>query len=240
MLSLRTFTLAFGADQPLYGIQAYVDRDIEAGEIGAVEDTARACLDVLLEAQPSGPYLIGGHSIGGHVAYEMAALLEEAGESVLLLSLLDPAAPHTLRKRGRLVARARELTGTGSEPRRPQPHLAVVSAISRRLQSVTRGANAPGAASVEADARLWMRNLEAVEREHRPRSYSGRVMIYTTGDGARYTGSATLGWERYVSGPLEARRVPGDHVSMLLDPNVEALAAAMDADIREVQAATGP
>jgi thioesterase domain-containing protein len=84
-----------------------------------------------------------------------------------------------------------------------------------------------------------MRNLEAVEREHRPRPYSGRVMIYSTGDGARYTGSATLGWERYVSGPLDVQRVPGDHVSMLSDPNVDVLAAAMDADIREAQAATG-
>jgi thioesterase domain-containing protein len=237
MLSLRKLSDAFGAEQPLYGIQAYVDRDIEAGNIGGVADTARACLDVLLEVQPSGPYMIGGHSIGGHVAYEMAALLEEAGESVLLLSLLDPAAPHTMRRGGRLLARARDLTGTGSEPRRPQPHMAVLSALSRRVGALRPdGAASPGASGFEDDSRLWMRNLEAVERAYRPRSYRGRVMIYSTSDGARYTGSATLGWDRYVEGPLDVRRVPGDHVSMLSDPNVDVIAAAMDADIRDAQA----
>jgi amino acid adenylation domain-containing protein len=238
MLTLRKFSAAVGPDQPLYGIQAHIDRDIEAGDISGVEETAAGCLAALLEVQPSGPYMIGGHSIGGHIAYEMATKLEEAGESVVLLSLLDPAAPHTLRRAGRVVARARELTGTGSEPRRPQPHLAAMSALARRVQSLLRNAaSAAPEATVDEDPEVWMRNLEVVERRYRPRPYGGRVKVYTTSDGARYTGSATLGWDRYVSGPLDVHRVPGDHVSMLYEPNVDVLAAAMDADIRAAQLA---
>jgi amino acid adenylation domain-containing protein len=236
MLALRTITTALGHDQPVYGIQAYLDRDVEAGRVDPVEQTAGDCLQALLDVQPSGPYMIGGHSIGGQIAYEMATRLLEAGERVLLLALLDPAAPHTLRRPGRLVARARELTGTGSEPRRPQPHKAALSALARRVRSAA-GANGTADDSSDADDDgVWTRNLEAVEREYRPRRYTGSVMLYTTSDGARYTGHATLGWDKNVSGPLEIRRVPGDHVSMLYEPNIEVVAAELDTAVRAAQA----
>jgi thioesterase domain-containing protein len=185
--------------------------------------------------------MIGGHSIGGHIAYEMATRLQEDGESIVLLSLLDPPAPHTLRKVGRMIARARELSGTGSEPRRPRAHMAALSALKRRVrtraESAVRSATDNGG---DPDPGAWMRNLEAVERQYRPRGYAGRVMVYTTSDGARYTGSPTLGWDRHVRGPLTVHRVPGDHVSMLYEPNIDAVAAAMDAHIRAVQLPAQP
>jgi amino acid adenylation domain-containing protein len=235
MLALRTITTALGHEQPLYGIQAYLDRDIEAGRVDPVEEAAADCLAALLEVQPDGPYIIGGHSIGGQIAYEIATRLVEAGKEVRLLVLLDPAAPHTLRRPGRLLARARELTGTGSEPRRPDLHRAAFAALTRRVRSVA-GANGHDATVDEGENDgLWTRNLEAVEREYQPRAYSGRVMLYTTSDGARYTGHATLGWDKYVTGPLEMRRVPGDHVSMLYQPHIDVLASAIDADVRAAQ-----
>jgi amino acid adenylation domain-containing protein len=237
MLALRRFSSALGPDQPLYGIQALIDRDIEAGGLGGVSEIAEPCLAALLEAQPQGPYILAGHSIGGHVAYEMAARLEARGETVLLLGLLDPAGPHTMRLLGRAKARALELTGLGSEPRRSGALAAVRQRLAARLlrtvPTAPDGTPMPGPSA-------WMRNLRAIEQRYDPPRYPGRVVAYTTAENRRYTGSPTLGWDRYVDGPLEVRRVPGDHVSMLLDPNVEALAAAMDADIREVQAATRP
>lgn len=41
------------------------------------------------ELQPNGPYFIGGRSLGGMVAFEMAQQLRERGEQVGLLALLD-------------------------------------------------------------------------------------------------------------------------------------------------------
>jgi thioesterase domain-containing protein len=201
-----------------------------------VPEIAAQCLDALLEARPSGPYILGGHSIGGHVAYEMAAQLQAAGETVLLLGLLDPAGPHTMRWRGRARARGLELSGLGSEPRRG----GMLSLVGRRLVSRVR----PQAQSTEPDEpqrpSAWMRNLRAIEQAYDPPRYTGPVVAYTTAENRRYTGSAALGWDRYIDGPLELRPVPGDHVSMLLEPNVDAVAAAMDADIREAQAAAAP
>jgi thioesterase domain-containing protein/acyl carrier protein len=242
MLTLRKFSAALGPDQPLYGIQALIDREIEEGAIGGVPAVATECLAALREAQPSGPYILAGHSIGGHIAYEMAARLRAAGETVLLLGLLDPAGPHTLRWRGRTAARFLELTGLGSEPRRSGAHRAVISAVRQRLMPpeesaahAADGADGADGAGEPSDS-AWMRNLTAIERGYHPPQYAGKVVAYTTAENARYTGSPKLGWQRYVDLPIEVRRVPGDHVSMLLDPNVEVVAAAMDLDIRDAQA----
>jgi thioesterase domain-containing protein len=50
-------------------------------------------LDETVRIQPRGPYRLGGHSFGGHVAYEMARILHERGETVEFVALLDTYAP---------------------------------------------------------------------------------------------------------------------------------------------------
>jgi thioesterase domain-containing protein/acyl carrier protein len=241
MLTLRKISAALGPDQPLYGIQAFNDDDIEAGDIDGVAPTAQECLDALRDAQPNGPYILAGHSIGGHIAFEMAMQLQAAGEQVLLLGLLDPPAPHTLRWPARLAARGLELTGMGSEPRRRGVHKAAFSAAVRTIRARAKGGETTVYGEEYEDGpSAWMRHLFAIERAYEPGRYAGRVITYTTADGARYTGSKTLGWHRYVDGSIEVRRIPGDHVSMLLEPNIDVLAAAVDADVRDAQRRISP
>jgi enterobactin synthetase component F len=240
MLTLRKFSAALGPSQPLYGIQAFLDKDIDEGKIDGVEAAASGCLDALLAARPHGPYILAGHSSGGMIAFEMALRLQEAGEPVLFVGLLDPPAPHTLRWRGRLKARALELTGIGSERGRTAAWSAALAKIRARLAPGPGPGPAAEQGGAQAGTSLWMENLAVIERRYEPRRYPGPVVVYATADGARYTGSRTLGWERYVDGPMEVRRVPGDHVSMLHEPNVDVVAEAMDADIREAQAAAAP
>ncbi|HYX25875.1 MAG TPA: amino acid adenylation domain-containing protein, partial [Thermoanaerobaculia bacterium] len=76
-----------GPDRPFYGLQA---RGREAGEepLTAVAEMAALYLDAVRRAQPHGPYLLGGWSFGGLVAYEMAQRLTAAGEKVGVLALL--------------------------------------------------------------------------------------------------------------------------------------------------------
>jgi thioesterase domain-containing protein len=45
----------------------------------------------LRSLRPKGPYYIGGYSIGGVIAIELARLLQGAGEDVPVLFLLDPS-----------------------------------------------------------------------------------------------------------------------------------------------------
>ena len=61
----------------------------------SLEAIAAQYVRTIQSIQPRGPYLLIGRSFGGLAAFEMAVQLEERGESVALLALLDslPAAP---------------------------------------------------------------------------------------------------------------------------------------------------
>ncbi len=75
-------------DQPLYGIQA---RGLDGQEQlpGSVGEMAADYLKQIRAVQPSGPYHLLGWSFGGVVAHAIATLLQQAGEQVPLLALLD-------------------------------------------------------------------------------------------------------------------------------------------------------
>ena len=64
-------------------------------------------IEILKRYQPNGPYLLGGWCYGGVVAHEMACQLEEAGEQVRHLFLLDA---HAL-DRQELVTLAKSMRG---------------------------------------------------------------------------------------------------------------------------------
>ena len=237
MLTLRRFSAALGEDQPVYGLQAFADDQIEVGRLVPVEATATECLEVLREVRPHGPYLLAGHSIGGHIAFEMACRLEAEGEEVAFLGLLDSAAPHTQRRAGRVKARVQELSGVGPERRRAALVRSVISALRARLRR-SRGEAPPPVdpqATRPEDA-AWMRNLGRVERRYRPPAFHGDAVVYTTEDGRRWTGSRTLGWHGHVDGSLRTCQVPGDHLTMLLEPNVRTLVEEMRGDLRAAQA----
>ncbi|EMD96875.1 hypothetical protein COCC4DRAFT_82412 [Bipolaris maydis ATCC 48331] len=61
-----------------------------------VEGVSRLYLNEIKRRQPSGPYLIGGWSAGGVMAYEVAQQLVNAGEKVESLVLIDAPCPVAL------------------------------------------------------------------------------------------------------------------------------------------------
>ncbi|MFI5533587.1 amino acid adenylation domain-containing protein [Kitasatospora sp. NPDC051853] len=56
---------------------------------GSMRELALEYLELIRKVQPEGPYLLIGHSFGGLMAYEIAALLRELGEPVGLVGALD-------------------------------------------------------------------------------------------------------------------------------------------------------
>ena len=60
-----------GRDQPFYGLQSR-GVDGETAPYTSVEDIAYHYVQAIQTVQPAGPYLLGGHSFGGHIAFEMA------------------------------------------------------------------------------------------------------------------------------------------------------------------------
>ncbi|OJJ70061.1 hypothetical protein ASPBRDRAFT_31942 [Aspergillus brasiliensis CBS 101740] len=65
----------------------------DIGYLPSVEELAGIYLKEIKKRQPTGPYLLGGYSMGGVVAFEATRQLVEAGEVVERLVLLDSASP---------------------------------------------------------------------------------------------------------------------------------------------------
>jgi amino acid adenylation domain-containing protein len=88
-LEIATF---MGTERPFYAIQP---RGIEPGESfhDSIEEMAADYVDAVRRTQSKGPYLFAGWSFGGAVIFEMARILEQAGETVPLLIMIDAPEP---------------------------------------------------------------------------------------------------------------------------------------------------
>ncbi|MDC0708552.1 SDR family NAD(P)-dependent oxidoreductase [Stigmatella sp. ncwal1] len=83
-----------GIDSPLFGIEQF-DMDGNIFLLPTIEEMASRYIDSLRTAQPEGPYVLGGYSFGGIVAFEMAYQLNQRGEEVSNLVLIDSLMPGT-------------------------------------------------------------------------------------------------------------------------------------------------
>jgi ribosomal-protein-alanine acetyltransferase len=82
---------ACGDDQPFFVLETYrFDGEDRAPTVEAI---ARAHIQAMRQVQGCGPYRLGGFCNGGVLAYEMARQLEEDGEQVEFLGLVNPSAP---------------------------------------------------------------------------------------------------------------------------------------------------
>jgi surfactin synthase thioesterase subunit len=84
-----------GAEQTFYGLQSWGVGDGHLPLTDLSEMAARY-LEAVCSVQPEGPYQLGGWSMGGLVAFEMAQQLRNRGENISLLALLDTHTPNVL------------------------------------------------------------------------------------------------------------------------------------------------
>jgi amino acid adenylation domain-containing protein len=76
-------------DQPFYCFENY-NMYNSGTRVRGIASLAETYIKLLRELVPQGPYILGGWSFGGLVAFEMACQFEAAGETVEHLYLLDP------------------------------------------------------------------------------------------------------------------------------------------------------
>lgn len=77
-----------------------------------IRQIAAHYIEILKRRQPKGPYLLGGWCYGGMVAHEMACQLEQAGEDVRYLFMLDSHATTSERLRKSFKAMSSEVNRT--------------------------------------------------------------------------------------------------------------------------------
>jgi thioesterase domain-containing protein/acyl carrier protein len=92
----RAFIDEVSQDRPIYLFQA-PGLDGRIKPLGSIEEIASAYVTSMRQVQPKGPYYIGGLCSGAFITLEMCNQLEDVGDSVARLILLDPyTAPRAL------------------------------------------------------------------------------------------------------------------------------------------------
>jgi amino acid adenylation domain-containing protein len=84
----RDLAINLGTEHPVYGLDA-PGRDGLSILPHSVADHASQLISQLRQQQPQGPYILLGYSSGCSVAFEIASQLEQQGEKVSLLAILD-------------------------------------------------------------------------------------------------------------------------------------------------------
>ncbi|MDQ2093166.1 type I polyketide synthase [Rhodalgimonas zhirmunskyi] len=245
VLNLRHLAHLLGTDRPFYGLQA---RGL-LGDDAPHESIPEAARDYLAEmraVQPEGPYMLGGFSGGGIIAYEIAQQLKAAGEEVAMLVMLDTPLPQRrpLTGRDRMAIQMQELKAGGFayplkwlvrriawevEKRRAKDESVAGNAAVTFHDTAIEQAFLGAVATYELtpwDGPLALFRPPLVGKwEVAPGRWVNSERAYVTNDND---------WGPYA--PLvEVVEVPGDHDSMVLEPNVRVLAARMKRAIEDAE-----
>ena len=239
------------ADRPLYGVRA---RGIHGSERlpDTLAEMAADYVAAIRSLQPSGPWILGGWSLGGVIAAEVARQLVAAGDVVDRLLLIDSALPGEsvpADDDGRRIHAGMEY-GLDVDLEQlsrmsPDEQLPFLWQHARRLGVVDEGTPEELANRVLADLRTLFAHHVVLCEKHRLEAcpidavlFRPREVPFDVG------GPADRGWGGFVR-TVEVRMVPGHHHSMVMQPHAAALALAVDEALAEtadrgVDAAVSP
>ncbi len=245
----RALARCLGPEQPFYALQA---AGIEEGETAFddLPEMAAAYVRSLIDVQPRGPYLLGGWSFGGVVAFEMAGQLRARGAEVRRLVLLE-AGPPGLVEAGDpaddtdlLRLFIRDLEGLHGDV-----------AAAERLRGLGEDQDLPGLLALARRHGLAVGELSEPElrrRLHVFRCHQRALIGYRPAVGdvpvilchsrelaADELAQAVAGWNAVATTPIAVHAVPGDHYSMLAEPNVRLLAELLQRSTGEPDAGGG-
>ncbi|GAB7187025.1 peptide synthase [Kitasatospora sp. Ki12] len=213
-------------DVPLYGLQA---RGIDGtGELaGSVSEMAADYLQQIRAVQPSGPYHLLGWSFGGVVVQEIAVQLQEAGEKVGALVILDayPAA-HAADDGGEETEESPEAVSfqTAEGDGRDE-------GLTRLTERIRRESGRVLGAISEDELGLLVRvfrNNARLQDEHRPGRFDGDALLVAAMEGRPPETETVQRWTPYVSGEITETRLACTHLEMLHTGNLGQVWASVE------------
>ena len=231
------------SDRPFYVLHPLGCVDHEKPEF-SIASLAAEYAGQVRSIQPKGPYLLGGHSVGGVVAFEMAQQLQQQGERVAVLALFDTWYP----TRGwrywvnriagrRFVRHLRALWRRKHGEWLAYLRCALGTRRQRERHAGVRGEAAPGEAN---PAKLYWRPFRnAYVRalaQYVPKPYAGRPIMFLSSKEAKQILDPRLMWRRVATEGLEVLRLPGDHLTLMREPSVCLLAEALGSRLANAQA----
>ncbi|MEU1472661.1 amino acid adenylation domain-containing protein [Streptomyces sp. NPDC005761] len=222
-----------GREQPVYGIQA---RGLVHDEPlpRTLEDEAADYVQRIREVQGRGPYRLLGWSVGGVLAHTVAVLLQECGEEVELLALLDAFPAEQWRERpapeeGDALTAVLRMAGferTGELTRED------VLATLRRAGSPLAGL-ADGTLSKIVDI---VPNHARMMREHVHRGFTGDLLFFTAAAPRAEDWLTREAWRKHVSGEVVNHDLDATHPQLMQGRFLDTIGEVLAARLKELDA----
>ena len=246
VLFWRDLARHLGSDQPFYALQPQ-GLDGKEHLHGRVEEMAAHYIRDIRTLQPEGPYFIGGHCIGGLIAFEMAQQLHLQGERVGLLALFDSYAPRGessarrslafryRRQLIRLFQTASLHVGNVSVLEPKERFLYIKGKFNKALYKLYM---AVGRAWVPAarNRRNILNAATQAARSYHSKVYPGKITLFrATHLGGGIKRDPQMGWGPLAAGGLESHLIPGYHAHIVLEPRVRVLAQELTAALCKAQ-----
>ncbi|NQE34731.1 type I polyketide synthase [Microcoleus asticus] len=224
--SYRYLAYNLEADLPVYGLQAR-GLDGEGEPLTQIEEMAKSYLGLLQTVQPVGPYHLGGWSLGGLVAFEIAQQLHQQGQEVSNLVMIDSFTPTAAKISSEidevsLVADFASYTGNvvGQEfsvsvaelkQLNPEEQLQYILVQARKF-----GVLPPEIGSEQIRHRLevFKANSQAMAR-YTPQPYLGRITFFCADESMKQNQDPSLGWASVAAGSIITHNMPGNHYSII-------------------------
>jgi amino acid adenylation domain-containing protein len=243
ILCYHTLARCLDGARGVLGLQAAGFEDQAEPETDLVRMASRYVAALRAE-QPEGPYILGGWSMGGVVAFAMAGQLAAAGQDVPLVILIDCSVP-VPRPAGRPGDDFEGLAGFAADlARTAGPANGASLDRSRGVdpESIPTGSFDPTVLGRELAGELGpdrLRRLHDVYRAnrlaldgYRPRPYPGRVVLVQAESSRNHVDDrSTHGWNALALGGITAHYLAGDHYTIMQRPAVERLAEILAGEL---------
>lgn len=245
VLNLRHLAHLLGTDRPFFGLQARGLFGDQSPHL-TIHEAAQDYIAEMQQVQPNGPYILGGFSGGGIVAYEIAQQLKSMGEAVVVLAMLDAPLPvrKPLSKRDRLVIQLAEIKQKGVR-------YFGEWAIGRLRWELSKLKSSDVDTESTQPTEFNNQQIEAAflnaVATYKVEAWDGNLALFrpplvgkwqVSGGGLVSSQRAYVtsdnDWTQWVP-DMQVVEVPGDHDSMVLEPNVRVLAARLRKVIDEAE-----
>ena len=239
MMYLYSLASRLGAQQRFYALQT---PGLDGSAIPeTIEALARHHLKLIQQQQASGPYQLIGHCSGGRVAFEMAWQLEQQGETVSLLAILDVPAPgckplhlSELESLEAYVHLYEQMMGNSlnlsAETLKALPDIETAYAVVAETFLRHKLLFDPKAAVDELKAMVNVVRItvQAVANQQMPGKLRCPIHLFRASeqstDNELNDTREAWGWKQCTHATVTEHWVPGDHLSMMLNPHVKTLA----------------
>ena len=220
------------ANQPVYALQAKGLNGIDEPADDLIK-LAEYYVSEIVKVHPAGPLALGGYSLGGSIALEMAKQLQATGRTVTLLAMIDSYAEVTFVEEAKYKAIAKKAIRQFDKLRFVTKSLLQDPANTIKYQKTI----------VKSHIHRWLGSGEPEHAVHSPlideiytklnkalenyklTPYHGKIAVFKAKTRAYYVpDSKYLGWKTFAKQGIDVHEIPGDHQTMLTGNNALILA----------------